>query len=174
MFHFCNSLANIKIENQFGHIVFRILCAICTNLNQGCPLYGKVPWMPYSANTSYLLYMNIGISSQSTGLAVKQHPWRNLKFSDLFKGTLELMCEQPPFIAEYIVLWQPFLEKGYSRGLAVRAESPVCDLVPCSRALQQATNWSITKTTHLLQLEIEPATLLFFFHPWLEVYALCL
>lgn len=59
----------------------------------------KRPWMLYSTNLSYT-YPHTDTSSQTTVLAALQHPWRNLEFSALFKGTLELFCEEPPFSAE--------------------------------------------------------------------------
>lgn len=57
------------------------------------------------------LYMHREVSSQSTGLAGMQHPWRNLEFNALFKGTLKLFDALPPFTADYIVLSKTFLQK---------------------------------------------------------------
>lgn len=97
--------------------------------------YGKGPWMLYSTNLSYT-YQHTGTSSQTTGLAAMQHPWRNLEFSALFKGTLELFCEEPPFTAEYVALSQTFLQKGWSSvGSECSDTRLICDSVPCSRAL---------------------------------------
>lgn len=107
--------------------------------------------------------MHAGISSQIARLSTMRDPWRNLEFRVLFKGTLESFCEQPPFIVEYIVLSQTFLQKGDSKLLAVCVVSPSCEFViRCLVQGQSPDNWSFhTDTTDLLQLETEPATLQF-------------
>lgn len=86
--------------------------------------------MLYSTNLSYT-YQHTDTSSQTTGLAAMQHPWRNLEFSALFKGTLELFREEPPFAAEYVALSQTFLQKGWSRVLAVSAVTQGLFVIQC-------------------------------------------